>query len=160
MTDNWIKLADVTPKQVTPMVRQFMEAKALAPDSLLFFRMGDFYELFFEDAVEAAEILGLSLTARDSADKAARIPMAGVPVRAVDNYIAKAIKLGRTISICEQMEDPKSVKGIVKREIVRTVTQGTIMEPELLDESANNYLGAITANHTVGGLSFIDVSTG
>ncbi len=160
MTDNWIKLADVTPKQVTPMVRQFMEAKALAPDSLLFFRMGDFYELFFEDAVEAAEILGLSLTSRDSADKAARIPMAGVPVRAVDNYIAKAIKLGRTISICEQMEDPKSVKGIVKREIVRTVTPGTIMEPELLDESANNYLGAITANHTVGGLSFIDVSTG
>ena len=142
------------------MVRQFMEAKALAPDSLLFFRMGDFYELFFEDAVEAAELLGLSLTSRDGADKVARVPMCGVPVRAVDTYIAKAIKLGRTISICEQMENPKDVKGIVKREIVRTVTPGTIMEPELLDESANNYLGAITANHTVGGLSFMDVSTG
>jgi len=160
MNHSWIKLSEVSPKQVTPMVRQFMEAKAQAPDSLLFFRMGDFYELFFEDAVEAAELLGLSLTSRDGADKDARIPMCGVPVRAVDGYIAKAIKRGRTVSICDQMEDPKAAKGIVKREIVRTVTPGTVMEPELLDESANNYLGALSVQQNTGGLAFVDVTTG
>ena len=160
MAHTWIKLSDISANQVTPMVRQFMEAKAQAPDSLLFFRMGDFYELFFEDAVEAAELLGLSLTSRDGADKDARIPMCGVPVRAVDNYIAKVIKRGRTVSICDQMEDPKLAKGIVKREIVRTVTPGTVMEPELLDERTNNYLGAIAVQHSTGGLAFVDVSTG
>lgn len=160
MAHSWIKLSDVSPRQVTPMVRQFMEAKAQAPDSLLFFRMGDFYELFFEDAVEAAELLGLSLTSRDGADKDARIPMCGVPVRAVDSYIAKVIKLGRTVSICDQMEDPKAAKGIVKREIVRTVTPGTVMEPELLDESANNYLGALSVQQQAAGLAFVDVTTG
>ena len=160
MASTWIKLSDISPKQVTPMVRQYMEAKAQAPDSLLFFRMGDFYELFFEDAVEAAELLGLSLTSRDGADKEARIPMCGVPVRAVDGYIAKAIKRGRTVSICDQMEDPRAAKGIVKREVVRTITPGTVMEPELLDETANNYLGALSVQGRTGGLAFLDVSTG
>jgi len=160
MSDSWLRLSDVSPNQVTPMVRQFMRAKAECPNSLLFFRMGDFFELFFEDAVEAAEILGLSLTSRDGTDKEQRIPMAGVPVRAVDSYVAKAIQAGRTVTICDQVEDPKNAKGIVKREVIRTITPGTVMEPDLLDEAANNYLCAIVAEDGAVGLAFVDVSTG
>ena len=113
MAENWVKLRDISPAKVTPMVRQYLEAKTECPSSLLFFRMGDFFELFFEDALEAAEILGLSLTSRDGVDKEERIPMCGVPVRAVDQYVAKVIKAGRTVTICDQMEDPKEAKGIV-----------------------------------------------
>ena len=160
MADKWMKLSEVSQAQITPMVRQFMAAKAECGDSLLFFRMGDFYELFFEDAVEAAELLGLTLTSRDGADKESRIPMAGVPFRAVDGYVAKAIKAGRTVTLCDQVEDPKDAKGIVKRAVIRTITPGTVMEPDLLDDGTNNYLGAL---HTVGeaaGLALVDVTTG
>jgi DNA mismatch repair protein MutS len=160
MADKWIKLADISPSQVTPMVRQFMAAKAECGDSLLFFRMGDFYELFFEDAVEAADILGLTLTSRDSADKDARIPMAGVPFRAVDGYVAKVIKAGRTVTLCDQVEDPKDAKGIVKRAVIRTITPGTVMEPDLLEESSNSYLGALNVTADAAGLALVDVSTG
>ena len=142
------------------MVRQFMAAKAECGDSLLFFRMGDFYELFFEDAVEAADILGLTLTSRDGADKEARIPMAGVPFRAVDTYVAKVIKAGRTVTLCDQVEDPKDAKGIVKRAVIRTITPGTVMEPDLMDESANNYLGALNITDDAAGLALVDISTG
>jgi DNA mismatch repair protein MutS len=142
------------------MVRQFMAAKAECGDSLLFFRMGDFYELFFEDAVEAADILGLTLTSRDGADKEARIPMAGVPFRAVDTYVAKVIKAGRTVTLCDQVEDPKDAKGIVKRAVIRTITPGTVMEPDLMDESANNYLGALNITEDAAGLALVDISTG
>lgn len=160
MANNWMKLSDVSPAQVTPMVRQFMAAKAECGDSLLFFRMGDFFELFFEDAVEAAELLGLTLTSRDGNDREQRIPMAGVPARAVDAYVAKAIKAGRTVTLCDQVEDPKDAKGIVKRAVIRTITPGTVMEPELLEDSANNYLGALHAVGEGGGLALVDVSTG
>jgi len=160
MSERWVKLGEVQPNKVTPMVRQFMEAKAEAEDSLLFFRMGDFYELFFEDALEAAELLGLTLTSRDGADSKQRIPMAGVPVRAVDSYVAKAIKAGRTVSICDQVEDPKDAKGIVKREVVRVITPGTVTEPELLEETANSYLAALMVRGDAAGLAFIDVTTG
>src|SRR5688572_2475386 len=98
MAENWVTLAAVSPAKTTPMVRQYLEAKAECPDSLLFFRMGDFYELFFEDALEAATLLGLSLTSRDGADKSERIPMCGVPYRTVDAYVAKVIKAGRTVT--------------------------------------------------------------
>ncbi|MBI2423767.1 MAG: DNA mismatch repair protein MutS [Candidatus Hydrogenedentes bacterium] len=155
-----MKLRDVAPSKVTPMLRQFIEAKAESGDSLLFFRMGDFYELFFEDALEASELLGLSLTSRDGAEKLDRIPMAGVPVRSVDVYIAKAIKAGRTVAICDQMEDPKEVKGIVKRSVVRTITPGTILEPDLLEERSNNYLGAVHERNGSAGLALLDLSTG
>jgi DNA mismatch repair protein MutS len=160
MSDNWLKLEDVSPHKVTPMLRQFMQAKAECGDSLLFFRMGDFYEMFFEDALEAAELLGLTLTSRDGAEKDARIPMAGVPVRSVDQYIAKAIKAGRTITICDQIEDPKLAKGIVQRAVIRTITPGTVIESELLEDTANNYLGAVSIQGDQAGLAFVDVTTG
>jgi DNA mismatch repair protein MutS len=160
MATQWKKLNEISDAKLTPMLRQYLEAKAESGDSLLFFRMGDFYEMFFEDAVEAAELLGIALTSRDAVNKDDRIPMAGVPVRAVDAYVAKAIKAGRTVTICEQMESPKDAKGVVKRAIVRTITPGTVTEPELLDDAANNYLGALTIRGGKGGLALVDVSTG
>ncbi|HOJ69806.1 MAG TPA: DNA mismatch repair protein MutS, partial [Candidatus Hydrogenedentes bacterium] len=161
MEPSWVTLKTLQPSDITPMVRQFLQAKAEAGDSLLFFRMGDFYELFFEDALEAAELLGLTLTSRDGTEKDRRVPMCGVPVRAVDTYIARLIRAGRTVTICEQMEDPRQAKGIVKRAVIRTVTPGTVLEPDLLDERSNNYLAALCplAQDRIG-LAFADVTTG
>ncbi len=160
MAKTWKKLSEISDKKLTPMLRQYIAAKAEGGDSLLFFRMGDFYEMFFEDAIEAADLLGIALTSRDAVNKDDRIPMAGVPVRSVESYIAKAIKTGRTVTICEQVEDPKETKGIVKRAIVRTITPGTVIEPDLLEETANNYLCAVTVRDDRLGLAFVDVSTG
>ena len=160
MAKTWKKLSEISDKKLTPMLRQYIAAKAEGGDSLLFFRMGDFYEMFFEDAIEAADLLGIALTSRDAVNKDDRIPMAGVPVRAVESYIAKAIKTGRSVTICEQVEDPKEAKGIVKRAIVRTITPGTVIEPDLLEETANNYLCAVTVRDDRLGLAFVDVSTG
>ena len=160
MTRNWKKLSDVSEARLTPMLRQYLQAKAECPDSLLFFRMGDFYEMFFEDAIEASRILGLALTSRDGIDKQDRVPMCGVPYRTVDTYVAKAIKAGRTITICDQIEDPKEAKGIVKRAVIRTITPGTVIEPNLLEETSNNYLGALTCREGKAGIAFVDVSTG
>ena len=161
MSDQWLKLTDMAPDKMTPMMKQFTEAKLDSGDSLLFFRMGDFYELFFEDAVEAAALLGLTLTSRDGANaEGKKVPMCGVPVKAMDGYVARVIQAGRTVSICDQVEDPKEAKGIVKREIVRTITPGTVMEPELLEEGTNNYLGAVYVQDAQAGLAFVDVSTG
>ena len=156
----WAKLEDIAEADLTPMLRQYLAAKAEARDAILFFRMGDFFELFFEDAIEAASLLDLALTSRDGADKKDRIPMAGVPVRAVDGYLARLIKAGRTVCICDQVEDPKEAKGIVRREVVRTVTPGTVMEPELLDDRANNYLAALAFEKGAGGVALLDVTTG
>ncbi len=156
----WAKLEDIAEADLTPMLRQFVAAKAEAGDAILFFRMGDFFELFFDDAIEAASILDLALTSRDGADKKNRIPMAGVPARAVEGYLARLIKAGRTVCICDQIEDPKDAKGIVKRAVVRTVTPGTVMDPELLEGRANNYLCAITFEKNKGGLALLDVTTG
>jgi len=156
----WAKLEDIAEADLTPMLRQYVAAKAEAGDAILFFRMGDFFELFFDDAIEAAAILDLALTSRDGADKKDRIPMAGVPVRAVDGYLARIIKAGRTVCICDQVEDPKDAKGIVRRAVVRTVTPGTVMEPELLEDRANNYLAALTFEKGKGGLALLDVTTG
>ena len=161
MANNWKKLSDISESQITPMLRQYIEAKTECPDSILFFRMGDFYEMFFEDALEASEILGLTLTSRDHSDKEDdRVPMCGVPFRTVDTYVARAIKAGRTVTICDQIEDPRDAKGIVKRAIIRTITPGTVMEPELLEDTANNYLCAIAVEDRRAGLAFVDVSTG
>ncbi len=162
MTPKWKTLAEAAQGRLTPMLRQFIDAKAQSGNSLLFFRMGDFYELFFEDAIDAAEAIGLTLTSRDGdpKDKKGRIPMAGVPVRSVDAYVAKLLKLGRTVTICDQVENPKDAKGVVKRAVVRTVTPGTLTEPELLNETTNNYLGAIWIGRDCGGVALADVSTG
>ncbi len=160
MTKNWARLEDIPEHKLTPMLRQYLQAKADSGDALLFFRMGDFYELFFEDALIASDVLGLTLTSRDGAEKQERIPMAGVPCRALDGYLARLIKAGKTVAICDQLEDPKLAKGVVKRAVVRTVTPGTVLEPELLDDRANNYLAALCLTGHHSGLALLDVSTG
>jgi DNA mismatch repair protein MutS len=145
---------------VTPMMQQYHEAKAAAGDALLLFRMGDFYELFFEDARTAARVLGLALTSRDKGDNP--VPMAGFPYHQLDAYLAKIIAAGHRAAICEQVEDPKKAKGLVKRDVTRIVTPGTLTDDALLDPAASNYLAAV-AHSTQGdaaGLAWIDVSTG
>ncbi len=158
--DNWLKITDIVPERATPMLRQYLRVKAECGDSLLLFHMGDFYEMFFDDAFEASQILGIALTSRDGESKEGKVPMCGVPVRAVNQYIARLIKAGKTVTICEQIEDPKLAKGIVKRAIVRTVTPGTVIEPELLEEGTNNYLGALCISEQKAGLALVDISTG
>ncbi len=151
-------------EETTPMFKQYLRIKEMHRDSILFFRMGDFYEMFFEDAKIASEILDIALTSRDSAKKENRIPMCGVPYHAARSYIAKLLRANKTVAVCEQVEDPRQSRGIVKREVVRVITPGTIFEPELLDESANNYLAAISIDDSAEGAgigtAFADVSTG
>ncbi len=158
--DNWLKISDIVPERATPMLRQYLRAKAECGDSLLLFRMGDFYELFFDDAFEASRILGIALTSRDGEAKEGRVPMCGVPVRSINYYLSRLIKAGKTVTICEQVEDPKLAKGIVKRAIVRTVTPGTVIEPELLEEGVNNFLASLVVVGERAGMAFVDVSTG
>jgi len=160
MTDKWLHISDISPHHTTPMMRQLLQAKSECGDSLLFFRMGDFYEVFLDDALEVAGLLNLALTSRDGTDKEKRVPMCGVPVRAVDGYIAKLVRMGRSVTICEQMEDPREAKGIVKRQVVRTVTPGTVTEPELLENGRNNYLAAFLVSGDSGGAAFVDMTTG
>ncbi|HJK96382.1 MAG TPA: DNA mismatch repair protein MutS [Polyangiaceae bacterium LLY-WYZ-14_1] len=130
-------------KSHTPVMRQYLEAKSAHPDALLFFRMGDFYELFFEDAILAAELLDIQLTARGTGPDGQKIPMAGVPHHAATGYVARLLELGRNVALCEQMEDPAHVKGPVPREVVRVVTPGLCLEPESLDARAENWLVAL-----------------
>lgn len=151
-------------KKLTPMMRQYMDAKEKYPDTILFFRMGDFYEMFFDDAKTVAKLLGLTLTARGKGES--RTPMCGVPHHAAENYINKLIKTGNRVAVCEQIEDPKLAKGIVKREVTQIITPGTAVSASLLDEGSNNYMAAIMPQHnsndenTVWGISFLDLSTG
>jgi len=139
------------------MMRQYNAAKKKAGDALLFFRMGDFYELFFEDARSAATALGLTLTSRS---KEKDIPMAGVPVRSADGYLRRLVTQGFRVAICEQMEDPAEAKGIVERDVVRIVTPGTLTEESVLDPGAHNYLLAIHRSPRRAGLAWAEVSTG
>src|ERR1044072_6845012 len=130
------------PADATPVRAQYFEAKARQPDALVFFRMGDFYELFFEDAVKAAEALGIALTARGT-HAGQPIPMAGVPVHAAEAYLAKLIRAGFKVAVCEQMEDPaearkRGSKSVVRRDVVRVVTPGTLTEEGLLDARGAN----------------------
>lgn len=141
----------------TPMMQQYRSIKQQVPDAILFFRLGDFYEMFGEDAEQAAPILEIALTGRDAGDKQ-RIPMCGVPYHAVDNYLGKLVSAGLKVAICEQVEDPRQVKGIVKREIVRIVSPGTLTD-NLLPDKNNNYLASIYFEKEWG-LSFLDISTG
>jgi len=154
-----------TPK-ITPMLQQYMEIKASHEDAILLYRMGDFYEMFFDDAVIAAKILGITLTSRSSKNDTNKIPMCGVPHHAVSSYLAKLVKAGHRVAVCEQAEDPRQVKGgkIVKREVVRVVTPGVTTEEQLLDDKSNRYLGAIaySANKSNEkyGAGYLDISTG
>lgn len=140
------------------MMRQYNEIKRQHKDALLFFRMGDFYELFFEDAKLASKVLGITLTSRSKGEGA--IPMAGVPHHAADSYIRKLIKAGHKVAICDQLQDPEEATGIVDRGVTRIITPGTITEDTLLEDKSNNYLIAVLETNTMTGLSWIDLSTG
>ena len=143
---------------LTPMMQQYHDAKRAAGDALLLFRMGDFYELFFEDAQSAASLLGLSLTSRDKGENP--IPMAGFPHHQLDQYLAKIVAAGRRAAVCEQIEDPKQAKGIVRRDVTRIVSRGTVTDDALLDPATSNFLLAIAPESDQWGLAWIDVSTG
>ncbi len=143
----------------TPMIRQYLEIKKQYPDAILFFRLGDFYEMFFDDALSASKELEITLTGRDGGQKE-RVPMCGVPYHAADGYIARLIGRGYHVAICEQVEDPAASKGIVRREVVRVITPGTVMEGNLLEEKRNNYLACAARNDKGYGLAVTDVTTG
>lgn len=145
--------------ELTPMMKQYMEIKKEYPDTLLFFRLGDFYEMFFEDAKTASKELELVLTGRDCGQEE-RAPMCGVPFHSVDNYLARLVAKGYKVAICEQMEDPALAKGIVKRDVSRVLTPGTVIESNMLDESKNNFLASVFVRDNTAGLTFVDISTG
>jgi DNA mismatch repair protein MutS len=144
----------------TPLMQQWREAKSRHRDALLFFRVGDFFELFHSDAEEGARLLGLTLTSRNNG-AAAKVPLAGVPAKALDDYLARLVKLGRRVAICDQVEDPALAKGIVRREVTETVTPGTVLADALLSERRNNFLVALAPDDDGGwGMAALDVSTG
>ena len=145
--------------QHTPLMRQYFAAKAAHPDVLLFFRMGDFYELFYDDARKAARLLDITLTQRGQS-AGAPIPMAGVPYHAVENYLARLVKLGESVAICEQIGDPALAKGIVERKVVRIVTPGTVTDEALLEDRRDTLLLAIAAGKTGYGLAWVDLGSG
>src|SRR5512141_3016649 len=147
--------------ELTPMMRQYLEIKSSYQDSILFFRLGDFYEMFLDDAVKASRILDITLTSRNKNAEGADVPLCGVPYHSAMPYIAKLIEAGEKVAICEQVEDPKSAKGIVKRQVVKVVTPGLVVENESLAPKENNYLLALSeANGLKIGVAFLDLSTG
>ncbi len=147
--------------ELTPMMRQYLEVKRQHPDCVLFFRLGDFYEMFSDDAKLTAKELDLTLTTRDrSKEKQEQTPMCGVPYHSAESYIARLVARGYKVAICEQMEDPALAKGLVKRDIVRIVTPGSVTESSMLDESRNNYFACVFGEGGEYGLCFCDVSTG
>ena len=145
--------------EYTPMMQQYLQTKEQYKNEILFYRLGDFYEMFFDDALTASRELDLVLTGKDCGQEE-RAPMCGVPFHAADSYIARLVAKGYKVAICEQLEDPSQAKGIVKRGVIRIVTPGTVIESEMLDESRNNYLCAACVDDHEVGLSFVDVSTG
>ena len=146
-------------EQMTPMMTQYLKTKEEYPDSILFYRLGDFYEMFFDDAIKASKELEITLTGKDCGLEE-RAPMCGVPFHSASVYIAKLIEKGYKVAICEQVEDPKLAKGIVKREVIRVVTPGTVIDEELLDEKTNNYLAVIYSRKDIYGFAVSDISTG
>ncbi|MFZ5824366.1 MAG: DNA mismatch repair protein MutS [Bacillota bacterium] len=142
------------------MFAQYLKIKEEYPDCILFYRLGDFYETFMDDAELAARELELTLTGRDGGKAMGRVPMAGIPYHAAESYIARLIERGYKVAICEQVEDPKATKGLVRRDVTRVVTPGTLVEPRLLQEKLNNYLAAVTYGKTGFGLAVADLSTG
>ena len=144
---------------LSPMMQQYIQIHDEYPDCLLLFRLGDFYELFFEDAKTASRELELTLTGKDCGLEE-RAPMCGVPFHSVNTYIEKLIERGYKVAICEQMEDPALAKGLVKRDVVRVITAGTVTDPAMLDEKTNNYLMSVATEGEKTGVAFADVSTG
>ena len=147
--------------ELTPMMKQYLEIKEQNPDCILFFRLGDFYEMFNEDAKLASKELDLTLTTRDRSKSAEeRVPMCGVPFHSCESYIARLVSRGYKVAICEQMEDPALAKGLVKREIIRVITPGTVTESSMLEEGKNNYIACVVGAGNDWGVAFCDVSTG
>jgi DNA mismatch repair protein MutS len=142
----------------TPLMEQYAQVKAKHPNDLLFFHLGDFYEMFYEDAKTAARVLGLTLTSRSKGDS--RVPMAGIPIRAAQTYINRLLKAGLRVAVCEQLQDPEEAEGIVERGVTRVITPGTLVEESILEEKRNNYLAAAVTDGPKAGLAWVDLSTG
>ena len=147
-----------SPAMTTPMMSQWISAKKRHEDGILFFRMGDFFEFFHDDAKKAASLLGLTLTARSKGDDP--IPMAGIPVKAAEGYIRRLVGHGEKVVICDQVQDPSEANGIVDRQVTRIVTPGTITEDEALDDRDNNFLVALDWREESCALAWVDLSTG
>ena len=145
--------------ELSPMMKQYFEIKEKNKDCILFYRLGDFYEMFYDDAILASRELELTLTGRDCGQEE-RAPMCGVPFHSCEGYIAKLVSKGYKVAICEQTEDPKAAKGLVKRDIIRVITPGTVMEQSMLDESRNNYICSMYSSDKNIGICFCDISTG
>ena len=143
----------------TPLMRQYLEIKSKYPDVVLLYRMGDFYETFGDDAKVTSKVLGITLTSRSNG-KATKVPLAGFPYHALDTYLYKYMQAGLRVAICEQVEDPKQAKGIVKRQVVEVATPGSAMSEQFLIAKESNYLVCVYAGNKQIGLSFLDVSTG
>ena len=143
----------------TPLMQQYREIKDRHQNAILFFRMGDFYEMFYDDAEIASRALGLTLTSRNNGG-AAEVPLAGVPVKAAGEYLRRLVQQGYRVAICEQMEDPKLAKGIVRREVVETITPGAAFADDLLDGARNNFLCAVFSDGPRAGIAAADLSTG
>ncbi|NTU48185.1 MAG: DNA mismatch repair protein MutS, partial [Syntrophobacteraceae bacterium] len=144
----------------TPMMQQYLEIKTKYPTALLLYRMGDFYELFMDDAVVASRVLEIALTSRDK-NAESPIPMCGVPFHAAEGYIAKLVSAGHKVAVCDQVEDPKKAKGLVRRQVTRVITPGLVLEARNLSENQSNYLAAVSSDHdgAAFGLAYLDVST-
>ncbi len=154
-----LTLKNIDKEKLSPMMKQYCEIKEENKGNLLFYRLGDFYEMFFDDAVLVSKELELTLTGRDCGLEE-RAPMCGVPYHSVDTYIAKLIKKGYKVAICEQMEDPATTKGMVRRDVVRVITPGTLIESNILSEDTNNYICSLYINENKYGVCFADISTG
>ena len=144
--------------EYSPMMQHYLQTKEEYKDCILFYRLGDFYEMFFDDAITASRELELTLTGKDCG-QAERAPMCGIPYHAAETYIARLIEKGYKVAICEQLEDPKQAKGIVKRDVIRVVTPGTVMESNLLEEKKNNYIMSIYKNGIYYGVAVCDLTT-
>ena len=154
-----MKISDVDKEKLAPMMRHYVELKENYEDVLLFYRLGDFYELFFTDAEIASHELGLTLTGRNAGiDK--KVPMCGVPHHAVDTYVDKLVKKGHKVAICEQVEDPKNAKGIVKREVQEVISLGTLVNSSSLNEKENNYIGSVFDYDYSYIITYSDITTG
>ena len=145
--------------KMTPMIKQYLSIKEAYPEAILFYRMGDFYEMFFDDAKIASKVLEITLTSRNKNDNVP-VPMCGVPYRAAKGYIAKLVDNGLKVAVCDQIEDPATAKGLVKRDVVRVVTPGMIVEDEFLDQKTNNYILSLFYKNSIYGIACLDISTG
>ena len=154
-----MKRLEVDREQLSPGMKQYMEIKDNYPEELLFYRLGDFYELFFEDGILVSRECELTLTSKNGGLEE-RIPMCGVPYHSVKPYIEKLVSKGYKIAICEQLEDPKSTKGMVKRGVVQVISKGTVVDYEMLKEYDNNYIGSILDFTTFYTITYSDISTG